>query len=202
MARPALRRARSRSGFTVIELVTTCATAGALLALALPAITATRDGVRCRAAARYVAGRLQVARVEALKRSVHVALRVSNATGTYVLATYVDGNGNGVRSAEIASGVDPVLVKPAQVSQEFAGVEFGCVAGMPSIDGELFAGESDPVRVGASGLVSFSAIGGATAGTLYLRDRGNRQLAVRITGATGRVRVLEFDHASGQWITR
>ena len=202
MARPALRRARSPSGFTVVELVTTCAIAGAMMALALPAITGARDGARCREAARYVAGRLQLARMEALKRSVHVALRVNDASGVYVLATYVDGNGNGVRSAEIASGVDPVLVKPAHLSEEYAGVEFGCIAGVPSIDGDVFVGGADPVRVGASGLVSFSSIGGATAGTLYLRDRGNRQFAVRITGATGRVRVLEYDTASGQWKTR
>lgn len=196
------QRATSVGGFTAVELVTVCATAGALLALALPMIAGARDGARCRAAARYVAGRLQAARMEALKRSVHVALRVSNATGTYVLATYVDGTGNGVRSAEIASGADPALGETLALNDEFAGVDFGCVEGVPSLDGEFFASGSDPVRLGASSLVSFSPIGGATAGTLYLRDRQDRQAAVRITGATGRVRVLEFDAASGQWITR
>ncbi len=194
--------ATSVHGFTAVELVTACTAAGALLALTLPMIAGARDGARCRAAARYVAGCLQGARMEALKRSAHVALRVSNATGTYVLATYVDGTGNGVRSAEIASGADPALGGPHALTEDFGDVDFGCVDGVPSIDGDVFANGADPVRLGASGLVSFSPIGGATAGTLYLRDRRGRQLAVRITGATGRVRVLEFDAASGQWITR
>ena len=195
-------RAHRSAGFTLVELVAACALAGALMGIAVPFVAGTRERMRTAAAARYVAGRLQLARMEALKRSAHVAFRVSDATGEYVYASFVDGNGNGVRTAEIASGVDPALTSSGRLGDEFPGVRFGCVDGVPSIDGGEAITGSDPVRVGTSGLVSFSAIGGATSGTLYVRGPGPWQFAVRITGATGRVRVLEFEAASRQWVSR
>jgi hypothetical protein len=61
---------------------------------------------------------------------------------------------------------------------------------------------ADAVRLGASDLLSFSPFGTATSGTVYLRSRGGRQYAVRILGATGRVRVLEYSHETGKWLNR
>ena len=189
-------------GFTLVELVTACAVAGVAMALAVPLVAGSLDGIRAEAAARYVAGRLQHARMEALKRSAHVACRFARTGETYELATVVDGNGNGVRTAEIASGVDWPVPGAWRPGNSFPGVSFGCVDGVAGIDGDGALTGCSPIKVGSAGLVSFSPIGGATAGTIYLRGPSGQQLAVRITGATGRVRVLEFDRGAGDWIPR
>jgi hypothetical protein len=75
---------------------------------------------------------------------------------------------------------------------------------VPPIDGEgpPLAEGTDPVRTGSSPFLSFSAAGTSSSGTLYLATDGGRQLAVRVFGATGRVRVFEFMPASHRWEPR
>jgi hypothetical protein len=58
------------------------------------------------------------------------------------------------------------------------------------------------LRIGASQFVSFGPGGTGTSGTLYLSTREGRQLAVRLLGATGRIRVLAFQPATGHWEPR
>ena len=69
----------------------------------------------------------------------------------------------------------------------------GVVVGAP--DG------SNPVRLGGSNLLSFTPLGTATAGTVYVRGTG-LQLAIRIFGATGRTRVVRHDSstAADVWV--
>jgi type II secretory pathway pseudopilin PulG len=196
------RAAHDDEGVTLTELLVACAIAGMMTALAMPQVSGFQQGRRTAAAARYLQSRLQLARMEALKRSAHVALAFSHVAGEYVYATYVDGNGNGVRTAEIASQVDPSVSGSEPLRDQFPGVTFGIVDGTPSIDGDGPLTGADPIRVGRSGLVSFSPLGGATPGTIYVRGTEGSQWAVRTTGATGRVRVLEFDAAGRQWRVR
>ena len=61
---------------------------------------------------------------------------------------------------------------------------------------------SDPVRLGRSDTLTFSPFGTATSGTIFLRSEQGRQYAVRVLGATGRTRILEFRHAAGAWTPR
>jgi hypothetical protein len=55
--------------------------------------------------------------------------------------------------------------------------------------------------VGRSSLISFSPLGTGTSGTLYLAADEGPQMALRIFGATGRMRVLRFEEPTGQWRT-
>lgn len=197
-----LRAARRDAGATLTEVLVTCAIAGTMAAMAMPQVLGFQQGRRAATAARYLQGRLQLARMEALKRSAHVALAFTQVGGEYEYATYVDGNGNGVRTAEIASRVDPILSNSERLRDQFPGVTFGIVDGTPSIDNDDPLTGTDPIKVGRSGLVSFSPLGGATPGSLYVKGPDHSQYAIRITGATGRVRVLEFDAASRQWRVR
>jgi len=196
------RAARGDDGLTLTELLVACAVAGTMAAMAMPQVLGFQQGRRAAAAARHIQGRLQLARMEALKRSAHVALAFTQVGSEYVYATYVDGNGNGVRTLEIASRIDPVLSVSERLRDQFPGVVFGITEGTPSIDNDGPLTGTDPVKVGRSGLVSFSPLGGATPGSIYVRGTDGSQFAVRITGATGRVRVLEFDAAGRQWRVR
>ena len=54
---------------------------------------------------------------------------------------------------------------------------------------------SDPVQIGSSTLLSFSPTGSSTSGTLFMHGIRGNQFAVRVLGATGRTRILEFNFA-------
>jgi hypothetical protein len=59
---------------------------------------------------------------------------------------------------------------------------------------------TDPVRIGSTNLLSFSPLGSATPGTIYVRGREGLQLAVKITGATGRTRLLRYVPRTREWV--
>ena len=190
-----------RAGYSLLEVLVSLSLSLILAAAATPTALAARDSVRATAAADHVAAVLHRARTEALKRNANVAVRFE-ADGDFTrYAMYVDGNGNGVRTTEIAAGVDGVLQGGERLEQHFPGVGFGLVAGVPSVDGEGL-GDADPIRVGRSRMISFSPGGTCTPGTVYVLGRGRQQLAVRVLGATGRVRTLQFDFAASAWRPR
>ena len=64
--------------------------------------------------------------------------------------------------------------------------------------GEIAPGD-DPLRIGNTALLAFSPLGGATSGTLYVAAHRGPQMAIRVFGGTGRVRVLMFDAQARQW---
>ena len=138
--------------------------------------------------------------MEAITRSTSVALRFEPASADYVFTPYADGNGNGVRAADIHRGVDPPAGVPHQLGDNFGGVRLGLLPGLPDVDG-VADGSTDGVRIGTARILTMSANGTATSGTLYVQGR-RAQYAVRVLGATGRTRVLKFDTGAGTWISR
>ena len=48
-------------------------------------------------------------------------------------------------------------------------------------------------------MVTFTPLGTATAGSLYVRGKHNVQSVVRIFGETGRTRLLKFTRGSRTW---
>lgn len=183
-------------GFSLLEVLLSLAIAATLAGIAVPMTTSAVDEIRTAAAARYLAARILTARIEALRRSSSVALRFEATSDDYVIATYVDGNGNGVRTADIVSGVDATLGAAQRVGDSHPGVRFGLQPGIVDLDGGMSGAEG--VRVGTARLLSVSPIGGTTSGTLYLHGRRS-QYAVRVLGATGRVRVFHYDPGARQW---
>ncbi len=176
---------------------------GVSAALALPSMQSGLEGIRTAAAARHLAALAQSTRVRAVTQSVHVGLRFESAGDGYRYAMYADGDGDGLRARDIRSGVDARLTDFERVGDRFPGVAIGIAADMPGIaGGETLPAGSDPIRFGASDGLTFSPLGTATSGTLYLHHRSGRQLAVRVLGATGRTRILEFDRDTVSWVVR
>jgi prepilin-type N-terminal cleavage/methylation domain-containing protein len=196
--------ARTRaSGFSLLELMLVVSVMTIVVALAVPAVLAGLEHARTAGAARYVAGRLALARMEAVKRTAAVGWRFERAGADVQYAMYVDGNGNGIRTADIRSGRDRLLIPAERLADKFSGVRFGLVEGVPLVDESQPRTEDDnPVRIGAAGILTFTPHGTATPGTLYLKGRDNRQFAVRVLGTTGRTRVLEFNVGSRRWMQR
>jgi prepilin-type N-terminal cleavage/methylation domain-containing protein len=186
-------------GFSLLEVLFSLAIAATLVGVAVPLTTGAVDEIRTAAAARYLTGRISGARIEAVRQSSSLALRFEPDGEDYVITTHRDGNGNGVRSAEIRSGIDATLGAAERIRDRHPGVRFGLTPGIPDLDGGISGPEG--VRVGAARLLSVSPLGGTTSGTLYLHGRRS-QYAVRVLGATGRVRVFQYDPGARQWNTR
>jgi type II secretory pathway pseudopilin PulG len=186
------------AGFTAIELLFSMAVAGAVLAVALPLTHSALDDLRTGMAARYLAGRIVGARVDAVQRSTRVALRFEDAGGELGFALYMDGNANGVRTADVLSGIDPLLTARQRLRDRFPGVSFGLDAAVPDLDGQVRQVMDDGVGVGNARLLTLGPDGTATSGTLYLRGRQAR-FAVRVLGATARVRVFKYQAGARVW---
>jgi len=187
--RPRPARTDTSSGYTLIELVFAAGLLAVLAAAAIPQLSAGIERSRTAGAARYLASRLALARAQAVARSANVAVQLSAAGGdTFVVGTYVDGNGNGVRTLDITTGIDTLIDVPVRLASLFPHVT-------------LFL--NDPAVTStfdSSALMSFSPLGTASSRTLYLRGADRSEYAVRVLGATGRTRVLRLVAANGEWV--
>ena len=163
-----------------------------LAGIAVSPLLAGLDRARGTAAARYVAQQCGAARFQAVARSAVVALRFRERGGEYEIEMFLDGNRNGVRTEEINRQID-ALIKPAErLSHLFPGVRIGVAP-------ELRIGK-DPVTFGPSGLVSFSPLGTASSGSIYVLGKDRTQFAVRVLGATARTRLQRYDPIRGIWV--
>jgi hypothetical protein len=157
------------------------------------------DEYRALGAVRYISTRLYQTRMEALVRSADAAMRFVQTGEGYAYAVYVDGNGNGVRTRDIQRGMDRLVQPQESLSNHFPHVEFGTLAGLPGVDPTAPPPGSDPIRLGNGNMVTFTALGTSTAGSLYIRGRRDIQYVVRIFGDTGKIRILKFDPKTSTW---
>jgi hypothetical protein len=160
-------------------------------AMAIPQATAGLDRSRAGVAARYLSAQMALARMQAVTRTASVALRFGSADTGYEFDVFVDGNANGVLSRDIAAGID-MRIRPAERLRE----QFPTV----TIDLRPDAGAgSDPVKIGQSNLLVFTAAGTATPGSVYVLGRDGTQFVIRIVGATARTRVQRFNAFRRVW---
>ena len=188
-------------GYTLIELMATTSILTIMLAAAVPLAHSTIDRSRTAGAATYISARIATARMEAVKRSAFVAIQFVRKPDGYWIATYVDGNRNGVLARDIDSGIDFPISTEMRLDQQFPGVEFGIHPAVTAFEPTESMNYSDPIQIGRSTLLSFNPNGSSTAGTLYIRGRQANQYAVRVLGITARWRIFHFDFQDGKWRT-
>ena len=181
----------SALGFTVLDVVFAAATLCVLLAVAIPQTVSTVDRSRGFAAARYLAGRMALARAQAVGRSTTVALRFQEEPTGISISTIQDGNRNGVRTRDIDLQIDRAIEAAVALSDLFPGVEIGLTSQAPV---------SDAVQLGGTSLLSFTAHGTATSGSVYVRGRDGTQWVVRVLGVTARSRVLRYVPTTQEWV--
>src|SRR5665213_494424 len=194
--RPRHTGSKGRRGYCLLELIFVLGVAGTLSAMATPQLLVTIDDARAVGAVRYVSTRLQQTRMEAVTRNVNVAMRFTLADGVYGFAVYRDGNGNGVLSRDIQRGVDAPVHAMERLPDQFTGIDFGALQGVPPADGSGSAPGTDPIRLGSSDMVSSTSVGTSTTGTLYIRGQRNAQFAIVIFGETGKTPIVKYDAAS------
>jgi len=188
---------------TLVEALVTLAIVATGAVVAIPAAARMLGSTRGEAGAREMAVTFQALRMRAVSMHRAVGLRFERAGAGWRWYEVEDGNGNGLRAAEVRSGVDATRCGPIRLEDrvERVGPGFpgpGPFPQIPPARGAI-ADTSDPVQFGVSDIVSFSPDGGSSTGTLYLTDRRDGLHAVVLYGATGRVRVWKYDAARTRW---
>ena len=177
-------------GFSLVELVAVFLVALVLAAFSAPHIRAYSAEAHLLGAGQVFRGEFRKARSMAARRGVYTALRFERHPDGWRLATYMDGNGNGVRTADISAGIDPRVAPPRALTTGSGEVRVGINPGTPKIPPDSGTLDpSDPIQFGNSDMLSFSPLGGATPGTLYLAGPF-AQAAVRVTPGSARVRLM------------
>ena len=103
---------------------------------------------------------------------------------------------------DVTDGTDPAIGRRQQLAVRAPGVRAGVlpdvsIPRLPPQHGWL-PRTDDPVKFGASDIVSFAPTGSASPGSLYLTD-GQRMTALVLNGVTGRLRLFRFDTRDLHW---
>lgn len=193
-----MSRLRTPRGYSLVELVFTTGLMATLSAIAIPELHAALDDYRAAGSVRYLTTRLARTRMDAIVRSSDVAVRFIEDARGWSYGIFVDGNGDGVRTRDIQHGIDTPVAPPERLSDHFPGVTFAVPVGLPPVESGA-ATDGDPLKLGAGNLLTFSAHGTSSSGSLYIRGRNGSQYVIRTFGETGKVRALKFDARRQRW---
>ncbi len=188
------------AGAALIDIIIATSLCVVMTAIAIPVVGGTLDRERSIVGAQHLAGHLLRARLDALKRARSVALRIEIVGDRTRLQLFADGNGNGVLQRDIDRGIDVPLAPREWLDDQARDISLRVNQTIKDVAGSAtLAPGDDPLRIGNTALLAFSPQGSATNGTLYIAAHRGPQMAIRVFGATGRVRVLMFDAHTRQW---
>jgi hypothetical protein len=172
-----------------------------LLLMTVPGVMSLREAVAVRSAVHETTVAFFRARSYAISRAANVGLKFRKNGDRWEWSLYGDGNGNGVRTAEIASGVDRSLgvYIPWSRNDVMPAIMTGTRVPDPSASGRYLDRIDDPIRFNNSDICSFSPVGESTPGSVYLWDSRNRMAVVRVFGQTAKVRVLYYRRGERGW---
>ena len=191
----------SDRGVALADIVVATALVALVSATTIPVVAGALESERTRTGAQYLAVVLQQTQLDALRRGTFVALRVTAGPLDTEWQAFADGNGNGVLARDIEEGIDMPLGPPDHLGVHAREVSLRLNQAVPDMGGGgMLTAGADPLRIGRSDLLSFSPTGSATAGTLYVSAPRGPQMAIRVTGPTGRIRVLRFDTGASAWL--
>ena len=134
--------------------------------------------------------RCGLARVQAVSRHAAIGVVIAAEVDAVWVSTFQDTNHNGVRSAEIRDGTDVPVDRPSVLVAAGAGIEIA------------LNDPTTPVRPGDRVLLSFAPSGTASSASVYVTGSDGSCFAIRLLGATGRVRLQREDRRTGQWLDR
>jgi len=195
---------RGEAGFQLVELLVVMAVVGLGLLVAVPPLTRAAGGLEARLAAEEVVAAFRLARATAMREQRRVGVKfATGGDGAVSWSLHGDGDGDGVRSDDIADGTDPMLGPPRRLAHFGRAVRLGFPPGRaprdPADPRRRLDRLSDPVRFNRSDIASFSPVDGATPGSVYVTDGGGHLVAVRVLSRTGRVRVLAYRTDTEVW---
>ena len=191
-------------GTSLPELLVVLLILGLVSSLSLPALRDLLAEEGLATAAREVSAVLTAARERAVFQGADVGVKWISSGGDLVLSVYQDGNGNGVTTADIRKGIDRLVAGPYWLRGKYAGISFSFVPGFDGLDpgGAPIGDLADPLRFGRSDICSFSPLGKASPGSVYLSNRQRRQAAVRVTPLNAKIQIFTWHGKKLKWIKR
>jgi type II secretion system protein H len=193
----------NQDGFTLLELLTVIAILGMVAATAVPSWMTLRRRAAVRSAAAEIRMVFHATRARAIARSDHAGLRFTRNGSQWQFAVYDDGDADGVRNDDIAARIDRCVIPPQHLFQQPQLVSIGLLPNeIRDPDGDRLRPTDAPIQFGRSAICSFSPMGSSTSGTIYLTDDGGSLYAVRVYGATAKIRLLRYDAALRRWESR
>lgn len=192
------------AGFQILELVVALAVTAVVGLIAYPSLVSATSALRLDLAAQGLVSTLRQARATAIRRGTHAGIKLYPlGDGRVEWRLHVDGDGDGVRTADIDDGVDPPRGPRRRLAHFGRHVRFGFPSEYtprnPSRPGRPLTRLDDPVRFNRSDMASFGPLGTGTPGSLYLTDGRRRLVAVRLFARTGKIRVIRYDPEQEVW---
>ena len=196
------RLASGQGGMSTTELLVASAVVGSMVLVGVPMLDDARRAAALLHSTAQVQGLLVRCRAVAVMRGATCAVVFDLETdGAWRCYVAEDGDGDGVRRADIHSGRDPVVGRDVRIAAGPAGPgilkndRVPDPSGRGTLGGDLF----DPIRAGRGNIISFSSRGTATPSSVYFTDYSRRMKVLRIYGGTGRIHRLSWRRGWAAW---
>lgn len=194
----------AQRGFSIVEVTVYFAVILSIAGMGMASVAEWAGKLRVELAAGEMTGVMHRARIYSAQRNAKVAVKFRiEADGVVTHALYRDGDGDGVLSADIASGVDPEVRPPRRLAHLGRRIRFGFPPGDaprdPGNPRRRLDRLDDPIRFNRSDLASFNPQGTATPGTIYITDGRRHLSAVRVNNRSGKISVLHYDPETEVW---
>ena len=199
-----MRPSLHRRGFSLLESLVALSLLGVVTAMALPALSNLYRKSAIDAATTDVALVFTIARDRAIQSGRNTGVKWFSKDGDVVLTVYEDRNGNGVLTEDIKKGVDRIYAGPYFMRGKYPQITFSFLPNFKGLDpsGNPIGNLADPIRFGRSDICSFAPDCGASPGSVYLSNGSDRQSVVRVSPASGRIQVFDWQAKKKKWIRR
>ena len=192
---------RNDHGYSLADMLVVLAIIGMSVGVTLPEFNSMRHRGAVRAAAAEIRSIFFVARMRAASRGHNFGVRFQKFGTEWRYAEYEDGDGDGLRTEDINKGIDRPLFSPRSVLLADRGAAtIGLLRKtINDPDGAKLLPTASPVQFGKAQICSISSIGESTSGTIYLVDGVGGIYAVRVYGASAKVRTLRYNERRRKW---
>jgi len=189
-----------QSGHTLIEIMVALAIIGVIAMCAVPALATYRRRASLTSEATELRGIFRTLRSRAIARGKHCGVKFTRAGDIWAYSLYDDGDGDGIRSDDIASGVDRRFAGPSVLMPQFNIASIALLSTtIRDPDGDSLPPTASAVQFNRSTICSFGPTGSSTPGTIYINDGAGHLCAVRVYGPTGKVRLLRYNSGIRRW---
>jgi prepilin-type N-terminal cleavage/methylation domain-containing protein len=199
-----LRRKTDMRGMSLLELLVVLGLIGLFVVVSTANVTATQRQLDFDQFAREVVTSLEKCRWKAFEQRCYTGVLISQRPdNAYDFSFYRDGNGNGIRTADISHGTDTTTYRTIPVQRASRDIEAAVLkTGVPEIPPKKgMLNPLDPIKFGKSNIISFSPDGQSSSGTLYLSCHSQKRMyAVVLYGPTARISLWKYSNQSWQMV--